>query len=638
MLRGKATAPRGRRARDLPGHRQRPRDERLDLHRAGHRLDRLGRGLGGGGGDRRAQGAAARRRARARCWTCSTPSGSRRRRRTGSSGSSLAGRRIMGMGHRIYRTRDPRAAVLERAVERLEQEGHRTPRLVLARAVEHAAEDVLRRSVTRTARSGPTWSSTPRCCSTRSGSRARRSARCSPAGGWRAGWPTSTSSGGRGGSSVPSRGTSVRGRSEREGRGRVLRASAQRPRSAPAAVCRHERPARANRTPGSARGIRAGYWHSSSSSGRAQSDSASARLRRKSSRRRSGSMLASARESAFRSHPHTPTTSTRPADQEKPASPTAATSCRRCAVKPEELPGPLRIDRSPRAAMRASARPGTSPHGARGKNVQPARWPFASLAECRPAPTACRCRLPGRARWPGSCSSGAATMRAVAPFTLLLRHRAARASRPTCRGVSSSTARSTSTSTPTSTRPRTTPTSSPARAPRPSAPTRLPLNLASIELVKDARAGRLPPLDRGRHRRERGALRRARRARPPVPDVWRYVQQASVSAKVPVGRGLVIEGGIYPSHIGMEGLASQGNWNYTRSWLGEYSPYYQTGIKFDVRVRRCLVGAAAAPQRLAAHRRQQQREVHRHPGRLEGRAEHLDLQHLHRPRAGRRQR
>ncbi|HZJ55031.1 MAG TPA: citrate synthase [Myxococcaceae bacterium] len=56
----------------------------------------------------------------------------------------LAGRRIMGMGHRVYRTRDPRAAVLERAVERLEREGHRTPRLELARAVQRAAEDVLR--------------------------------------------------------------------------------------------------------------------------------------------------------------------------------------------------------------------------------------------------------------------------------------------------------------------------------------------------------------------------------------------------------------------------------------------------------------------------------------------------------------
>lgn len=63
------------------------------------------------------------------------------------------------------------------------------------------------------------------------------------------------------------------------------------------------------------------------------------------------------------------------------------------------------------------------------------------------------------------------------------------------------------------------------------------------------------------------------------PLVWKHVQQASVSATIPIGRGLLIEGGIYPSHIGFEGLASQGCWNYTRSWLGEFSPYYQTGVK-----------------------------------------------------------
>lgn len=57
----------------------------------------------------------------------------------------LARRRIMGMGHRVYRVRDPRAAVLERAIERLESAGYHTPRLLLARAVEHAAQDVLRR-------------------------------------------------------------------------------------------------------------------------------------------------------------------------------------------------------------------------------------------------------------------------------------------------------------------------------------------------------------------------------------------------------------------------------------------------------------------------------------------------------------
>jgi citrate synthase len=49
-----------------------------------------------------------------------------------------AGRRIMGMGHRVYRVRDPRAAVLETAVRPLA-----SPRLELARAVERAAAKIL---------------------------------------------------------------------------------------------------------------------------------------------------------------------------------------------------------------------------------------------------------------------------------------------------------------------------------------------------------------------------------------------------------------------------------------------------------------------------------------------------------------
>jgi len=54
-----------------------------------------------------------------------------------------AGRRIMGMGHRVYRVRDPRAAVLERAVEALERTGNSAARLRLARAVERTAEAIL---------------------------------------------------------------------------------------------------------------------------------------------------------------------------------------------------------------------------------------------------------------------------------------------------------------------------------------------------------------------------------------------------------------------------------------------------------------------------------------------------------------
>ena len=54
-----------------------------------------------------------------------------------------AGRRIMGMGHRIYRVRDPRAAALERAAALLERSAGKSDRLLLARAVEREAERLL---------------------------------------------------------------------------------------------------------------------------------------------------------------------------------------------------------------------------------------------------------------------------------------------------------------------------------------------------------------------------------------------------------------------------------------------------------------------------------------------------------------
>ena len=54
-----------------------------------------------------------------------------------------AGRRIMGMGHRIYRVRDPRAAALERAISALERADGDHGGLTLARAVERAAERLL---------------------------------------------------------------------------------------------------------------------------------------------------------------------------------------------------------------------------------------------------------------------------------------------------------------------------------------------------------------------------------------------------------------------------------------------------------------------------------------------------------------
>ena len=54
-----------------------------------------------------------------------------------------AGHRLMGLGHRVYRVRDPRAAVLEAAIARLEASGGSSRYLARARAVEGVAVRVL---------------------------------------------------------------------------------------------------------------------------------------------------------------------------------------------------------------------------------------------------------------------------------------------------------------------------------------------------------------------------------------------------------------------------------------------------------------------------------------------------------------
>ena len=65
----------------------------------------------------------------------------------------------------------------------------------------------------------------------------------------------------------------------------------------------------------------------------------------------------------------------------------------------------------------------------------------------------------------------------------------------------------------------------------------------------------------------------------PGGSEWTHLILASVTYQTHVGRGLSFEGGIMPCHVGMESFYSKDDWNYTRSWMAEYSPYYLTGIK-----------------------------------------------------------
>ncbi len=62
-------------------------------------------------------------------------------------------------------------------------------------------------------------------------------------------------------------------------------------------------------------------------------------------------------------------------------------------------------------------------------------------------------------------------------------------------------------------------------------------------------------------------------------EVWKYIQQAYAGWKAPVGRGLLIQAGIFLSPIGMEGIAVKDNWNWSRSNLFFGLPFYHTGLK-----------------------------------------------------------
>ncbi|HVH44381.1 MAG TPA: outer membrane beta-barrel protein [Labilithrix sp.] len=62
-------------------------------------------------------------------------------------------------------------------------------------------------------------------------------------------------------------------------------------------------------------------------------------------------------------------------------------------------------------------------------------------------------------------------------------------------------------------------------------------------------------------------------------ELWKYLQEANVSWKAPVGRGLLLQMGLFPSPIGPEVFAVKDNWNYSRSNLFFGFPFYHTGIR-----------------------------------------------------------
>lgn len=62
-------------------------------------------------------------------------------------------------------------------------------------------------------------------------------------------------------------------------------------------------------------------------------------------------------------------------------------------------------------------------------------------------------------------------------------------------------------------------------------------------------------------------------------QVWKFLQQALIGYRAPLGKGLLFEGGIYLSPIGPEGMAIKAQWNWSRSNLFFGLPFYHTGFR-----------------------------------------------------------
>ena len=62
-------------------------------------------------------------------------------------------------------------------------------------------------------------------------------------------------------------------------------------------------------------------------------------------------------------------------------------------------------------------------------------------------------------------------------------------------------------------------------------------------------------------------------------DTLKHFSRANVSYLAPVGRGLTVTAGLFNSLIGYESLYARDNFNYTRSWIADYTPYMMFGAK-----------------------------------------------------------
>jgi len=62
-------------------------------------------------------------------------------------------------------------------------------------------------------------------------------------------------------------------------------------------------------------------------------------------------------------------------------------------------------------------------------------------------------------------------------------------------------------------------------------------------------------------------------------ETWKNIQSAYVGYDIPVGNGLLVQAGMMPTQIGYEGAAVKDNWNFSRSNLFNYLPFFHLGLR-----------------------------------------------------------
>jgi len=70
-------------------------------------------------------------------------------------------------------------------------------------------------------------------------------------------------------------------------------------------------------------------------------------------------------------------------------------------------------------------------------------------------------------------------------------------------------------------------------------------------------------------------------ATAPNIDGYKFLRQlgpTNVSYLAPIGKGLTIQGGIFNSFIGYDSLYAKDNFNYTRPWGADFTPYLMMGV------------------------------------------------------------